>query len=194
MKNSLLVVLLALILLLGFEQFSQTQTKPETPLSGQDKKPQIIARQNNQTKTFAYDAGEARFMASSEETNGAWATVELAEKPGYKTSIHRHNGMDEAYYVLEGVLTAKVADKTYELPAGSYLVIPRGTPHAQGNFGKVPVKVLLTVTPGGFEGFFKDRIELLKVMSPNNSEFGKKMDEIVGRYDLEVLSRWEIKK
>ena len=72
---------------------------------------------------MTYDAGTARFLTSSEETNGAWSLVELTEKPGYKTRIHRHNYTDETYYVLEGVVTAKNDDKTYELPAGSYIVI-----------------------------------------------------------------------
>jgi quercetin dioxygenase-like cupin family protein len=68
--------------------------------------------------------------------------------------------------VLEGVLTAKIADKTYELPAGSYILIPRGTPHGQANFEKVPVKVLVTITPSGFEQHIKDRIELFKTVNP----------------------------
>ena len=85
---------------------------------------------------------------------------------------------DETYYVLQGVLTAKIADKTYELPAGSYILIPHGTPHAQGNLGNVPVKVLLTMTPGGFEGSFKDRAELIKTVKPDDPNFIKKREQI----------------
>jgi quercetin dioxygenase-like cupin family protein len=118
-------------------------------------------------------------LASSEDTGGAWSLVEVTEMPGYKTRLHRHNYTDEAYYVLEGVLTAKIADKTYELPAGSYIVIPRGTPHAQGNFGKVPVKVLLTMTPSGFEGSFKDRAELFKTVKPDHPNFTKMREEMM---------------
>jgi len=140
------------------------------------------------------DAGTVRFLASSEDTSGAWSVVELKELPGYKTRFHKHNYTDEAYYVLEGVLTAKIADKIYELPAGSYIVIPRGTPHGQGNFGKVPVKVLLTMTPSGFEQSFKDRAELFKTVKPDSPDYKKKREEIRSKYDAEYLGEWDTKK
>ena len=93
-------------------------------------------------------------------------------------------------------MTAKIADKTYELPAGSYIVIPRGTPHAQGNLGKVPVKVLLTMTPGGFEQSFKDRAELIKTVKPGDPDFIKMREALLikGKYDREFLSDWDIQK
>src|SRR5688572_26406856 len=107
-------------------------------ISAQTKTPQIVSLQPSQPELITYDAGTVRYLATSEDTNGAWSLVELTEMPGYKTRLHRHLHTDEAYYVLEGVLTARIADKTYELPAGSYILIPHGTPHAQGNLGKVP--------------------------------------------------------
>ena len=122
--------------------------------------------------------------------------MELTEHPGYKTRLHRHNYTDETYYVLDGVLTAKIADKTYELPAGSYIVIPRETPHAKGNLGKVPVKVLLTMTPGGFEQSFKDRAELIKTVKSDNPDFIKMREAMMtkGKYDREYLGDWDIQK
>lgn len=156
MNKMLLLTLFVFALFFSSERVSDTQTQLEKTQSAQDKtKPKIVALKPSEPDEVTYDAGTARFLASSENTNGAWSLVELTERPAYKTRLHRHNYTDEAYYVLEGVLTAKIADKTYELPAGSDIVIPRGTPHAQGNLGKVPVKVLLTITPGGFEQSFK---------------------------------------
>ena len=197
MKKILLFVLLVAALFFSFEQVSETQTKPDKTLSEQDKtKPKIIALKSDEPDELTYDAGTVRFLASSEDTNGAWSLVELKEMPGYKTNLHRHNNTDEAFYVLEGVLTAKIADKTSEYPAGSYILIPRGTPHAQGNLGKVPVKVLLTFTPGGFERSFKDRVELFKTVKPDHPDFRKMREEITrkGKYDVEFLSVWDTQK
>lgn len=195
MKKILLFVLLVSALVISFERLSETQTKPDKPSSERDKsKPKIVALKPGEPDELAYDAGTVRYLASSEDTGGAWSVVELKELPGYKTPFHKHNYTDEAYYVLEGVLTAKIADKTYELPAGSYIVIPRGTPHGQANFGKVPVRVLLTMTPGGFEQVFKDRAELFKTMKPDHPDFIKKRAEIRRKYDHEVLGEWDIKK
>ena len=197
MKRILLPALLISALFFGFERASETQTKPETTQSEQDKnRPKIVSLRSGEPNELTYDAGTARFLASSEDTNGAWSLVELTEKPGYKTRLHRHNYTDETYYVLEGVLTAKFADKTYELSAGSYIVIPRGTPHAQGNLGKVPVKVLLTMTPGGFEQSFKDRAELIKTVKPDHLDFIKMREAMMtkGKYDREYLGDWDIQK
>jgi hypothetical protein len=80
------------------------------------------------------------------------------------------------------------------LPAGSYIVIPRGTPHGHGNAGKVPVRVLLTNTPAGFERYFKERVTLLKTMKPSDPEFGKKMRELRAIFDAEELGVWEMQQ
>lgn len=197
MQKILLPVLVFSTLFLGLEPSSEAQTKPEKIRPKQDKnRPKIVALKPGEPEKVVYDAGTARFLASSEDTNGAWSLVELTEMPGYKTRFHKHNYTDETYYVVEGVFTAKVADKTYELPAGSYIVIPRGTPHGQGNFGKVPVKVLLTMTPGGFEHSFRDRAELIKTVKPDSPDFVKKREEMMTKrkYDREYLGDWNPQK
>jgi mannose-6-phosphate isomerase-like protein (cupin superfamily) len=196
MKKIFLLVL-GTALFFGAEQVSETQTKSDTTQSKQDQDtPKVIALKPGETEELAYDAGTVKFLASSADTNGAWSLVELTENPGYKTRIHRHIHTDETYYVLEGVLTAKIADKTYELHPGSYILIPRGTPHAQGNLGKVPVRVLLTMTPGGFEGSFKDRAELIKSVKPGDPDFIKRREEMMTKrkYDREFLGDWNTPK
>ncbi len=157
-----------------------------------NKKAEAITLRPGEPELITYDAGTVRYLANSEDTNGSWSLVELTENPGYKTRYHRHIYTDEAYYVLEGVLTAKIGEKTYELPAGSYILIPHGTPHAQGNLGKVPVKVLLTITPAGFEESFRDRAELIKTVKPNDPDFIKKREEWMKnrKYDREFLGDW----
>jgi hypothetical protein len=74
------------------------------------------------------------------------------------------------------------------------MVIPRGTPHGHGNAGNVPVRVLLTNTPAGFERYFKERAALLKVMKPSDPEFGKKMRALRAIFDAEELGVWEMPK
>ncbi|MGI8732858.1 MAG: cupin domain-containing protein [Pyrinomonadaceae bacterium] len=89
-------------------------------------------------------------------------------------------------------LTVRIDDKTSEYSAGSYVLVPRGTAHAQGNLGKVPVRFLLTITPSGFERSFKDRAELFKTMKPDHPEFKKKREENAKKwkYDVEFLAVW----
>ena len=197
MKKMLLSTLLVPALFFGFERVSATQTMTEQTQSEEDKnRPQLVALKSGEPAELAYDAGMARFLVSSEETHGAWSLVELKEMPGYHTNLHRHNHTDEAFYVLEGVLTVSIGGSLSEYPAGSYVLIPRGTPHAQGNGGKVPGRILLTMTPGGFERSFKDRVELFKTAKPADPDFRKKRKEnaVRGSYDVEFLADWELPK
>lgn len=180
-----------------FERLASTQTQPQGTQSEQDKdRPKLIAVKAGEPKELSYDAGTVRFLASSEDTHGAWSLVELKEMPGYHTNLHRHNHTDEAFYVMEGVLTVKINDTLSDYPAGSYVLIPRGTAHAQGNGGKVPARLLLTMTPGGFERSFKDRVDLFKTAKPSDPDFRQKRKENAakGNYDVEFLADWALPK
>ena len=197
MKRLSLVVICALALLSGIEQLARTQTKPDKPQPKQSQsKPKIVAVNTNELEALSYDAGEIKFIASSEDTNGAYAVVELTEMPLYKTAWHQHNNCEEAFYVVEEILTIQIADKSYQLPAGSYVLIPRGTPHGQGNFTAKPVRLLTTFTPGGFDYFFRDRVELFKTIKPGDPAFQKKFDELRAKHRkwVEILGTWNPQK
>lgn len=197
MKKLLLFGFVVSAMFLCFGRLAETQTAPVKVESDEDKnRPSPIAVKPGEPAELFYDGGAARFLVASEETHGAWSLVELTENPGYHTNLHRHNHTDEAFYVLQGVLTVRIKDKTSEYPAGSYVLIPRGTPHAQGNAGKVGVKVLLTMTPGGFEQSFRDRVELFKIIKPTDADFRKRREEnkIKGNYDVEKLEDWNLPK
>ena len=169
--------------------------KKKNPTTEQDKnKFKVVTVNTNDLEAFPYDAGKVKFLATSEDTNGAFAVLEVTEMPGYKTTWHRHNHTEETFYVLEGVLTVKINDKISEFPAGSYVLVPRGTPHGQGNFSKKPVKFILTVTPGGYELRFRERIELFKTTKPGDPDFRKKQTESRGHVDSEVLGEWDVPK
>jgi quercetin dioxygenase-like cupin family protein len=197
MKTILCSVLFAFAVLVSFERLANTQTQPQRTQSEQDKdRPKLIAVKAGEPEELSYDAGTVRFLASSEDTHGAWSLVELKEMPGYHTNLHRHNHTDEAFYVMEGVLTVRINDSLSDYPAGSYVLIPRGTAHAQGNRGKLPARILLTMTPGGFERSFRDRVDLFKTAKPSDPDFRQKRKEnaVKGNYDVEFLADWALPK
>ena len=140
--------------------------------------PKPVAVNTSELEDFSYDAGKVKFIALSDETGDAYAVVELTEMPGYKTAWHQHNHCEEAFDVVEGILTITLGDKTREFLAGSYILIPRGTPHGQGNFTQSAVRLLTTFTPGGFDRFFRDRVELYKTVKPGEPLFQEKVSAI----------------
>ena len=132
--------------------------------------------------SLPYDAGSLRVLVPASSTDGRFSVVELSEHPPYRTPAHVHPEMDESFYVLEGTLALEIDGRSHRLPAGSFVHIPRGTVHAQGSADDRPVRVLTTLSPGAFEQFFIDRVELAKTVPRSDPSFQDRMLEIVRRY------------
>jgi quercetin dioxygenase-like cupin family protein len=91
-----------------------------------------------------------------EQTGGALALVEFAIEPGYPVPpAHVHEREDELTYVLEGALEVTIGDEAHVVRAGQCVFKPRGVPHAFAVVGGEPVRFLETVTPAGFERYFR---------------------------------------
>jgi mannose-6-phosphate isomerase-like protein (cupin superfamily) len=68
--------------------------------------------------------------------------------PGGHTSGHPvHNDFEQTYYVLAGTLTMTLDGEEFSVPEGSFVFIPRGTPHEHRNDGSVPMRFLTINTP-----------------------------------------------
>jgi hypothetical protein len=54
------------------------------------------------------------------------------------------------------------------------------------------VKLICTFTPGGFDHFFRDRVELDKTVKRGDPEFQKRFDElrVKHRNHVEILGEW----
>lgn len=61
--------------------------------------------------------------------------------PGY---MHVHYEDDEAWYVLEGTLTFKFADRTVDAPAGTTVFVPAGVAHTYSADESARYLVILT--------------------------------------------------
>jgi oxalate decarboxylase/phosphoglucose isomerase-like protein (cupin superfamily) len=96
--------------------------------------------------------------------------------------------------VLEGVWTVQIRNKIQEFPAGSYVLIPRGTPHGQGNFTKRPVKLLVIVAPGSFDRFYRDRAELFKAKGSSKADLEKGLEALRQKYIQVIDYTWNIQK
>ncbi len=79
----------------------------------------------------------------------------IAPKSGPPTHIHQSE--DEFFYVVSGDFRVKLGDRIANAPPRSVIFVPRGTAHTFENVGTEPGVLLVGVTPGGFEGMFKER-------------------------------------
>ncbi len=131
--------------------------------------------------------GGVRLLAEGAATGGGWAALERTEPPGTRTGLHRHNRMDEAFYVVRGTLTVYLDGRLHTLPAGSFVLIPRGTPHAQGNLTRDTLTMVSLFAPAGWEQSAKARAALHREHPAGTEEFARRIGPLLAGFDLEPL-------
>ena len=101
------------------------------------------------------------FKITSEESDGALTAIEtfVVQQEGPPLHVHEQ---DEVIYTLAGSLRVKLGDTLREASAGSFVFIPRGTPHTWQNIGAEPLPFFATIMPAAvaFEEFFKRYAQL----------------------------------
>lgn len=91
-----------------------------------------------------------------EHTSGGFFVGETTIPPGGLIPPHRHEHTDEIAYVVEGELGVMVGNDEFQAGAGSFVVRPRGLPHALWNAGDRPVRCLDIATPAEFLAGFEE--------------------------------------
>jgi mannose-6-phosphate isomerase-like protein (cupin superfamily) len=91
------------------------------------------------TKAYTLAANEGRalwhlsalmnFKALTAETDGSFWAVEGLADQHMAVPLHAHSQEDEVWYVLEGEIAFTVGSETNLLGPGSFVFVPRGTPH-----------------------------------------------------------------
>ncbi|MGA8804724.1 MAG: cupin domain-containing protein [Solirubrobacterales bacterium] len=93
--------------------------------------------------------------ADAASTGGALGVIEEVP-PLADTPLHVHTSEDELFYALEGEHVIQVGDEEHRIGPGETAFGPRGVPHAQRRVVPAAGRILIAVTPGGFEGFFRE--------------------------------------
>ncbi len=102
-----------------------------------------------------YDSGLMTVKASTAQSSGDLFLFEMQTQRGKMTPLHIHPGEEEMFYVLEGEILTHTDGVEQEYGAGSFIVTPRGVPHAFAVVSPT-VRVLCLVTPAGrAEEFFR---------------------------------------
>jgi quercetin dioxygenase-like cupin family protein len=70
------------------------------------------------------------FLATGEQTGGAFCLVDETASRGESVPLHRHPDDMESFYVVDGEITLYIGDRPgVRAPAGSFAHIPGGTIH-----------------------------------------------------------------
>jgi mannose-6-phosphate isomerase-like protein (cupin superfamily) len=121
-----------------------------------------------------------RVLAAGEaETGGAFTLAEFSGAgAGPWTVPHVHRGIEESFFILDGVFSFTIGSTVTEATAGMYLLVPRATRHtitaAEGGG-----RLLTLMVPGGLEEMFFE----LGTLPPNAIRDPAARAAISARYD-----------
>ena len=115
------------------------------------------------------------------DTNGVLSVVESHDVKGGGPPPHIHHREDETFQILEGEYEWTVGDKQFTAKKGIFA--PRGVPHTYRYWGNTPGRLMCTITPSGFEGFF----EAIGAMTPQQQQDIPAVMEVAKKFGLEIL-------
>ena len=120
---------------------------------------------DNQTKTggfvMAADDGQAYWFLNtltinkvrSDDTQGQLSIVDHRVPAGFAPPPHIHEVSDEALLVLDGELEGFWGDQAWRAGPGSLVFMPHGIPHGFTVSAAGPGRIIVVVSPGGFDQF-----------------------------------------
>jgi mannose-6-phosphate isomerase-like protein (cupin superfamily) len=132
---------------------------------------------NGEGKTIQVLGGSYTYKAAKEETGGAYALIE-GTIAGDGPPAHIHKAEEEAFYVLEGELNVLIGERRVQATHGTFVLVPRGTVHTFAKTGRGSAKILIIISPAGFEKFFEE------IAGPPELE---KIRALASKYNLEIV-------
>jgi quercetin dioxygenase-like cupin family protein len=96
-----------------------------------------------------------RILTSGQQTNGAYAVIDMLVPPGGGPGPHAHASFAESFYVVEGELVVRSETQTYTAGKGAFVNIPAGGAiHNFKNESDRVAHLLCIVVPAGLDQFF----------------------------------------
>lgn len=127
--------------------------------------------------------GRVLLKASGADTHGAYALRENTIPPGFLVSPHRHNDVDEAWFVIHGTMSFLVEHEAVDVAAGGFVFVPHGVVHAFANRSNAPAHYLVLFSPPGFENMFEETLAL----RASGESTAERRAEIRARYNTEEV-------
>ncbi|WP_137110452.1 cupin domain-containing protein [Rhodobacter sp. SY28-1] len=102
----------------------------------------------------AFAFGRHIIRITADQTGGSLGCFEDEVPAGEGPPYHVHEKEDEFFRVLEGRFAFWCNGARVDLAEGGVICVPRGSVHRFQNIGASMGRIMVVVTPGGFEGFF----------------------------------------
>jgi quercetin dioxygenase-like cupin family protein len=129
-------------------------------------------------KSFPVLGDHVDMLVTQDMTGGASATLVETSPPGGGPPPHQHQNEDETFFVVEGEYEFLVDGQWVKASTGDSCYRARGTVHTFRNCGATTGKILIFVTPGGFQSYLE---EISPLSVPDDLA---KLIEISNRYGI----------
>ena len=97
------------------------------------------------------------YIATGGHTNGRYFQCSTSIPPGDAgPPTHRHANESEGFYVVSGSLKLIADGKVYELNAGDFFNVLPDVAHTWRNESSETTELLITFSPSGIEGMFRE--------------------------------------
>jgi len=143
-------------------------------------------------KNISVAGNNYRILISGEETNGAFATIDMIVPPGGGPGPHAHADINESFYVIDGEIELKSEFGTTTATKGTFVTIPKGgVVHAFKNITEKNAHLLCIVVPAGLDSFFVEigtPVDFGEIIPPAQltSEAISKLQKIAEKYGQEI--------
>jgi mannose-6-phosphate isomerase-like protein (cupin superfamily) len=127
---------------------------------------------------------EALVLATSAETSAEYTLLQVqGEPPEFGPPLHIHRDCAEAFYVLEGEYRMYVGERQQSCPPGTFVYVPRDTPHTFKVISPGPGRKLVLFSPAAMLGYFEE----LSAAQAAGEPTVELLEAIGGRNNVEVV-------
>ena len=132
-----------------------------------------------------------RNLALGRQTGGVYTLHEIRVSPNNGPPPHIHSREDESFFVLEGEVDFQIGDEKITAQPGTFIQGPRGIAHSFKNNTQLPARMLVFITPAGFENFVNEFAQpVASFGSPAIPTSKDEIDKLLAaapKYGLQIL-------
>lgn len=110
-------------------------------------------------------------------TEGRYAVIEAVHQPDCAVPAHLHRHEEEHFLVLAGRYRIAIGDDIVDAYPGTRATVPINTPHSWRNIASTNGRLLVVLTPGGFE----------QIIYEVEDTPAHQMPDLAARYGCEIL-------
>jgi quercetin dioxygenase-like cupin family protein len=122
------------------------------------------------------------------EAGSPYSLVEWVAPPAVPgPPLHIHRVTDEAFYVLDGTFGFQAGEDTVDGPPGAFVHVPKGLAHTYWNQGATLARLLIVISPPGFESYFEELSKGLTAAGDSPEEAMSVRQRLSATHDIEVV-------